>query len=296
MKHSTISSLIVVVLFFSTPALGQSESDDALKFAAIEALITAPPERALPIASKVLAGEHSIRVKERALFILSQIDAPQAHAALLDFAGNGEGSLQLEAIRMIGISGNDDSLAALKSIYTSGSSQVRGAVLEAFLIAGDPQAVLDIADAAEGRDFEEAVQTLGAMGASEQLRGLLGRPGATQALIEAYAIAGDFETLREIAMDDSNPLMQVRAIEALGMVGGDAVNDTLLDLYRSAANNSVRDAALRGMMISGHEQGVLALYRDSESAQEKKRLLEILVVMESDAVWDIIDTALDGGL
>lgn len=298
MKHLTATATLFVALClsFSTTAQGQSSGEDNLKIAAIEALITAPPERALPIVRKVLAGDHSVEVKERALFILSQTDTPEAQSTLLEFATSADDALQIEAIRMIGIGGDGDSVNQLKVIYESGDARVRGAVLEAFLIAGEPDAVLEIAQQAQGRDFEEAVEMLGAMGASEQLRGLLGRPGATQALIEAYAIAGDFETLREIALDDSSQLMQVRAIEALGMVGGESVDQTLLQIYRDAKNNSIRDASLHGLMISGHEEGVLSLYRDSDSTEEKKRLLQILVVMDSDAVWDIVDSALEGGM
>lgn len=293
---SNIIVLLTLSLLASSNAWSQGQSDDDLKIAAIEALMTAPSERSLPIVKKVLAGNHSTEVKERALFILSQTDAPESQRALLEFAANGDSELQIEAIRMIGIGGDDASLSELRSIYDAGSASVRGAVLEAFLIAGDPEAVLEIAENAEGRDFEEAVEMLGVMGASEQLRGLLGRPGATQALIEAYAIAGDFETLREMALDDSNHLMQVRAIEALGIVGGDSVDQTLMEIYRSANNKSIRDASLHGMLVADYDEGVLELYKSSDSADEKKQLLQMLVIMDSEAVWDIVDTALDGGV
>ena len=41
---------------------------------------------------------------------------------------------------------------------------------------------------------------------------------------------------------------------------------------------------------------MLALYRASDDDAEKRRLLEFLVMMDSDEVWDLIDKALDGGL
>jgi len=65
------------------------------------------------------------------------------------------------------------------------------AVLEAYLIADDADAVLAIAEAATTADeFESAVQTLGAMNATEQLRALRGTKGMSETLIEAYAVAG----------------------------------------------------------------------------------------------------------
>jgi len=53
---------------------------------------------------------------------------------------------------------------------------------------------------------------------------------------------------------------------------------------------------LHGMLISGHDQGVLELYRSSNDPAEKRELLNFLVMMGSDDVWDIIDSALEGGI
>lgn len=289
--------LVTAALFFATASAAQDDvRDDAeeLKIAALEALISAPPERALPLVNKVLGGDHSNELKERALFILSQIDDESAQATLLKFAGESNGELQSEAIRMIGIGGNSDSLSNLKSIYESGGPEAREAVLEAFLIAGDKQAVFDIAVNAEGDDFEEAVEMLGAMGARDELRELLSQTGPSEALIEAYMISGDIEELRRMALDDSNPTMQAQAIEAMGVVGGDDVNATLVQIYRESKSADIRDAALEGMMISGNDTGLLEIYRSTDDKATKKELLEYLVIMGSDDVWSIIDSALDG--
>lgn len=290
--------LIASSLLISTASIAQSdtrEDNEQLKIAALEALITAPAERALLIVSKVLAGTHSNEVKERALFILSQIDAPEAQETLLRFAREENGALQAEAIRMIGIGGDKDALASLGAIYSAGGAVVRGAVLEAYLIAGDKKAVFEIAaNAGTREDFENAVEMLGAMGARDELRELRGRAGVSDTLIDAYAISGDFDSLRELALDSSDPALQAQAIEALGIVGGNQVDATLVEIYRGAASEDIRKAALDGMLISGQDSGVLELYRASDNAAEKKELLELLVTMGSDDVWSIIDSALDG--
>ncbi|MBW2714178.1 MAG: HEAT repeat domain-containing protein, partial [Deltaproteobacteria bacterium] len=108
------------------------------------------------------------------------------------------------------------------------------------------------------------------------------------------AISGDFDTLREMALDGSDPEQQARAIEALGIVGGENVNATLIEIYRSTESADVKESALEGLLISGHEEGVVALYKASDNAQEKRKLLEILTIMGSDLVLDIIDAALAG--
>jgi HEAT repeat protein len=100
--------------------------------------------------------------------------------------------------------------------------------------------------------------------------------------------------LQELAMDGSNPELQAQAIEALGIVGGDEVNATLVGIYQKSDSAEVREAALDGLLIAGYDEGVLRLYQASQDPVEKRELLEYLVMMDSDAVWDVIDSALDG--
>jgi HEAT repeat protein len=285
----------IALLLATASAAQQADRDDAeeLKIAAVEALITAPADKALPVITKVLAANHSNEVKEAALFILSQIDRPEARNLLLDVARQQDGELRVEAIRMIGIGGDAETLGNLQGLYTTGDRDVRSAVLEAYLIAGDRKAVFNIAVNARGDDFEEAVDMLGAMGAREELRALRGKMGPSETLINAYAVSGDFDELRKMALDGSEPETQILAIEAMGIVGGSEVNTTLVQIYRDATSAAVREAALDGMMIAGHDTGVLELYRASADPAEKKELLEMLVAMGSDDVWSIIDSALE---
>jgi len=295
----TVFVLLALLCMSATLAQGAdtdgiSESEQ-LKIAALEALMSAPPERALPLATRVLNGNHSDEVKSRALFVLSQIDLPEAHSQLMAFAQSGDGELRADAIRMIGIGGNTEALASLATLYSSGDEDVRDAVLEAYMIAGDKNAVFEIAaNASTADEFEGAVEMLGAMGAQDELRTLRESSDFTEVLIEAFAISGDSTTLRELALDGSDPELQARAIEALGIVGGDTVNATLLEIYRSTASADIRESALEGMLISGYDEGVLELYRASNDIGEKRKLLEVLSIMGSDLALDVIDAALAG--
>ena len=298
MKNLSKLLAAIALLLLASAAVAQTtvtDDQDSLKMAALEALITAPPERALPIVDKVLAGDSSTELKERALFILSQMDTADSQARMLAYARDSGSALQPEAIRMIGIGGDSETLASLGDIYVNGNADVRDAVLEAYLIADDADAVFQIAaNSSDEEEFSEAVSMLGAMGAHDQLRELRSRAGLSESLIEAYAISGDATTLRELALDDSNPEIQVQAIEALGIVGGDDVGQTLVSLYQDASSEEVKEAARNGLLISGEDARVLELYRGSSDTAEKRELLELLVIRGSDDVWDLIDSALDG--
>lgn len=296
--YSHMKLLTALLLLASCDAVfAQSDADedrDDLRIVALEALISAPPEFALPRVRKILEEDNSDEVKESALFILSQIDMPEAHQLLVDTAERSTGDLQLEAIEMIGIGGDPAAVARLGAIYANGDSEVREAVLEAYLIAGDSQAIYAIAIASSGEDFEAAVETLGAMGAREELQKLRENGGMSEVLMEAYAISGDYSTLVALAMDDSDAQLQAQAIEYLGMVGGDNVGETLVELYRGADNDDIKEAALEGMLIADYDTGVIELYREANDTREKSELLEYLTYMESEAVWEIIDSALEG--
>ncbi len=274
---------------------GDVSDADALKIAALEALASAPPERALPRAKMILEGDNSDEVKESALFILSQIETPEAQALLLETARRSSGDLQIEAIHMLGIGGDATSLAALGAIYAAGDSEVRDAVLESYLIANDPQSILELAIAADVEaDLEAAIEMLGAMGAKKELQALRENRGVSESLIEAYAISGDLESLRAIASDGSNPEVQVQAIEGLGILHHGDANALLLEIYRASDSADVREAALDGMFIANYDEGLLQLYRDSSDPTEKRALLEYLTMMDSDGIWDVIDSALQG--
>ena len=293
--------LILAMLALTISSTANAQTDDAddaeqLKFAALEALVSAPPERALPLVSKVLAGDHSDEVKIRALFVLSQIDLPESQSILLDTARNSEGDLKYQAIRMIGVSGNPEAMSGLAEIYSSGDAETKQGVLQAYMIVGDKQAVFELAaNAATDEEFETAIHMLGAMGATEELRNLPDRPGASESLIHALAISGDYEGLRELAIDDSNPERQMEAIHGLGIVGDEEVGPTLMEIYRGTENNDVREAALHGLFVAGHDTSVLELFRESKDTEEKADLLRILVMMDSDAAIEAIDAALAGG-
>jgi HEAT repeats len=288
--------LAALLLAISSAAVAQTDDAEKLKMSALEALISAPPERALPIVTKVLDGDSSVALKERALFVLSQIELPEAQTRLIETARNGDENIRQEAIRMIGIGGNPEALGTLSGIYAAGDDDTKDAVLEAYLIADDKDAVYQLAvNSQDPEEFEDIVQMLGAMGATEELRALRDRTGDAEALIHAYAVAGDVETLTALATDGSNPERQAQAIHGLGIAGGSGVGDVLVEIYQSTDVPDVKDAALQGLMIADEDEAVLELFRASNDASEKRELLQMLVNMDSDAVWEVIDKTLENG-
>ncbi len=65
-------------------------------------------------------------------------------------------------------------------------------------------------------------------------------------------------------------------------------------MYAAADTDEMRDAALQGMIISDHDEGVLNLFRQSQDTNQKRDLLRTLVIMDSDLAIDVIDSTLLG--
>jgi HEAT repeat protein len=264
--------------------------------AALEGLMSQPPERALPIIKKVLAGPQTPLVKQRALFVLSQFDAPEAREILERATQSSDPAMRGEAIRAIGIGGNQKSLDALQGLYDSGDIDVKSEVLQAWLIAGRKDLVYKAAlNAKSEHEESESIRMLAAMGATEELRKLGERPKATSGLVDALAISGDLAGLRKIAEGTGDRSIRVDAVRKIGIIKSDESRIALREIYSRNTDAEFRDAALQGMMISGDDQGVLTLYRAAKSNEEKRVLLRYLAMMDSDAALQAIDAALEGG-
>lgn len=289
----TILMALLVVASGTTFAQKPTEQEE-LALAAMEGLMSQSPERALPILKKVLTGSQTTLVKRRALFVLSQIDAPEADEILLQTSRSPDDALRREAIRSIGIRGHDKSLAALQEIYDAGDERVKKQVLNAWMIAGRKQEVYQAALNAKSEDEAgEAIHMLSVMGAVEELRKLGERLTAPGKLVQAYAISGDLASLRKIAESGAEPAVRAEAVRKIGIISGDAARDALRDIYSRSQDDDIKDAALQGMLIAGDEKGVLALYRAATTADEKRTLLRTLTMMDGDAALEVIDDALE---
>jgi len=298
--HRHWKSLVTLVLLVAAASVAaQDQATDKekeeLQMMALQALMASPSERSLPALEKLLAGNGSNELKESALFVLSQIDHPDATRTLLSFANNGDGDTQLAAIRMIGINGEQSTLDGLMDLYAKGNRQVRDAVLQAYLIADNTEGVFNIAmQASNDDDYENAVQTLGAMDAHAELARLREAKGTSDALIQAYIISDNGAELQKLATDSSDPKLQAEAVRALGIVGDSGADVTLVDIYTGSDDQDVREAALQGLLIGEYDEAVLRLYRGSTDVGEKTKLLRTLVAMDSELAIDVIDAALSG--
>jgi HEAT repeat protein len=293
--YPTLTALLLVASGTLLAQQRKPTEQEELALAAMEGLMAQSSERALPIIKKVLNGSQTTLVKKRALFVLSQIEGPEAEEILIQMSRSTDAALRSEAIRSIGIGGNDKSLAALQEIYKAGDADVKEQVLHAWLIADRKEEVYQAALNAKSEDeAAEAIHILGAMDAVEELRKLGDRPNASRKLVNAYAISGDLASLRKLAETGADPSLRAEAVQQIGIIGDDAARAALREIYSRSNDAKIKEAALQGLLIADDEQGVLALYRAATTAEEKRALLRTLTTMDGDAALEAIDAALEG--
>ncbi len=269
--------------------------DEELQMYALDGLMQMDSARALPILEKILAGERSLQIKQRALFVLSQSDEPRARTLLVDTARTGKpAELQLEAVRSLGIAGDPEDIRALSEVYrASPSRETREAVLEAFMIAGEEKPLLEAARGEADRELRgKSIELLGALGSTGALAELYKSDSSREVkekILEGMMIAGDKDQLLAAARGEADHELAGKAIELLGAVGADSA---LVELYESTHDRELRGKIIEGLMIAGNGKAMIALLRKESDPELKKQIVQHLSLMNDDEAMSEIERLL----
>jgi HEAT repeat protein len=264
----------------------ESVSDEDLKPYAVDALLNTDPEKAFPILEKLLQGNSSVRVKDRALFVLAQSSSPKAQQLLLSIAkGTNQPELQEHAIRWIAVEGGKHA-QALRDIYASSSDpKVKKQVLHSFIMNGDKEGLMNIIRQEKSPDLRrDAVRQLGPMGGTAELQQLYKDTGdieTKEIILQAMGVAGDAQDLISIAKTESNPEIRSRAIRNVGIFGGTDGKNALLSIYESQADVQSKKEVIRALFIHGAAKDMVTLARKETNPELKKELVRNLAIMDS---------------
>jgi len=276
-------------------ASATSADDEELKLYALDGLMQMDPEKAIPTLERLLAGPSSPRVKERALFVLSQSASPRAREILVRIAKTGQPvSLRREAVKTLGIAGTPDDLVALGAIArdTTSPPEVRDAVIEAYLIANRQEELFQIAKSdPEPRIRFKAVEALGATGATPYLLRLWTTekdPSIQSKLLEAFGISGDVDTLAKAARETTDPKLRRKAIEGLAISNGPEARKVLRQLYGEFSSPDDKRKVLEAFMIHGDATTLVELFRAEKDPAMKKIIIQQLSVMNDPEATRVI--------
>jgi hypothetical protein len=274
------------------PVNPSSEPDEELKMVALNGLMQAEPDQALPIVEKLLASNNSDKLKDRAMFVLVQSPSPKAAKLLGDMArGTANPALQMKAIHYIGMMGNDESRKELPAIYAASNSQdVKRAILKGYMVSGSRDLLLQAAKTEQNPELRhEAIKQLAITGGSEQLWQLYGSESSAdnkRAILKSMFMTGNSDRLAELAKTEKDPSLRVEAIKSLGLMGGNGRGDLLVEIYKSDTNPSVRHAVLQSLFLQQNGKALVELARSEKDPAMKQEIVSKMALVHSKEVTD----------
>jgi HEAT repeat protein len=266
-------------------------SDEELKSLALSSLMNSDPERAVPLLDKVLNSPNSSpKLKDRALFVLSQSGSPKAQEILLSLAkANTQPSLQKRAVTYIGMNGRNRGV--LKEIYNSTQDvSVKKAVFQGWLMSGDKEDVVALAKTEKNPELrKEAIRLLGMMGGrAELLEFYKNSPDVEtrEEAVGAMLMCGCGRELAEIVQTEKDPRVLGKAITTLGMVGGDESLAALTKIYSSQADVATKKKVVDALFLRGASKEMVALARKETNPELRRELIQKMSLMGSPEVTD----------
>jgi HEAT repeat protein len=269
-----------------------ANGDDDLKLMALNGLMQADPDRALPLVEQMLAGAQSDKVRDRALFVLAQSGSPKAREVLVRIARSGtDEDQQTRAIRYLGLFGGQDSRQALVDIYkTSQNPRARKAVLGAFMVAGDRARLLEVARTETSPELKrEAIHQIGVSGGKEELWQLYQSETSTEAkdaIINALFVGGAADRLSELALKETDPRLRREAIQKLGLTGSERSASTLKQLYGSEKDLDIKRTILNAFFIQNNAATLVEIARAEQDPHLKREAVQKLSLMRSKEATD----------
>jgi HEAT repeat protein len=270
----------------------ENQVDDETKLMALRGLMNSDPERAIPMVEQILAGPSTVRVKENALFVLSQSRSQRAREIIAEAAKGGlNPDLQLRAIRYLGAIGGPDNRQVLDDAYRATTDvAVKRAIIRSFGAAGDRQRLLGLAKSEKEPELRgEAARSLGAMNATTELDELYQSetsPEVKNQIIRGMMSSGNVGSLTKLATTEKDPALKRTAIRNLGAMGSAKTSDTLRSIYTSDSNTEVRMEVIDALMIQQNATVLVALARAEKDAALKRRMVERLSMMKSKEATD----------
>jgi hypothetical protein len=270
------------------PVAPEQEADEDLKLMALNSLQNSEPERAVPILEKIVQGNQSSKIKERALFILAQSDSPRATEVLARIGrGNANPDLQLKALNYLGVEGGRANLQLLSDIYSSSNdNNAKRAILHSYMVAGDKAHLLAAAKNEKNLDLKkEAIHQLGVLDAADELWDLYQKEPSTdlkETILHGLFIGDNVDRIIEVARNDKDDKLRLAAIHWLGVMDGHKTADTLVSIYEGTRDAAVRQQVIQGLFVQDNAKALVSLARKEADLSIKKSIVNKLSLMDSD--------------
>ena len=269
-------------------------ADDELKLLALQGLQQTAPDRAVPLLVKVINADGSLRLKERALFVLSQSSAAEARETIEKVArGTTHPELQVKAVQYIAMSGQPERVTILNNVYAGAADlEVKRQVLRAFSMAGDRQRVLSAAQTEKLPELRtEAVRQLGMLGARDELWTMYQKEPSVEVkrvILGSLGMAGAMPRLNEVVTTERNPELRTMAVRQLGMMGGKPGAQILTTLYAKESDVEVRRVIIEALSFQGDADVLISMARKETNPELRREIVRRLSFIGSPAAVEYL--------
>jgi HEAT repeat protein len=263
-----------------------AQGDDEVKLLALQGLMNNDPDRAIEIVGQMLKSSTTTpKVRDRALFVLSQANSPKAHDMLGQIAKDGSNpDLQKRAIHYIGIMGGAANRDILDQVYRSSQDvEVKRTIIRSFMVAGDKARVFGLAKSEQDAALRgEAIQQLGVMGAHAELEQLYTSETSVdnkKKILQAMFVGGASDKLIELAKNEKDPALRKTAVRNLGLMGSQKTGDAIVSIYKSDAAPEIRKECVNALFLQNNGKAMVELARAEKDPQMKKELVQKMSIM-----------------
>jgi HEAT repeat protein len=269
------------------PVSPENAADEDLKLIALNGLLHSDSTRALPLLKEFLGSNKSPKLRQQALFVLSQSGDPEARKLLADIArGRVHPDLQRKAIQNLGLFGGAENRQALTEIYQGTEDvQVKKAVLQAYMVSGDKARVYSLARSEKVPELRrEAIQQLGVMGAQSELWEMYRSETDVQvkkAILHGFFVGGGSDRLLELAGTEKEPELRRQIVHTLGVMGSARTGEALLRIYREDPDPGIRREVLNGLFIQGNAEALIQIARTEKDPNLRREAVSKLSLMGS---------------
>ncbi len=266
------------------PVAPESADDEEMKLMALNGLMNSDPDRALPLLEKLLHSSQSPKIKERAMFVLTQNDSPKAREVVVQMAkGASNPDLQMKAVHYLGVMGDKQDLG---DVYTATNDvEVKHAVLHALMVGGAKEQLFAAAKSEKNPDLRrEAIHWLGTMGADQELWQLYQNEPVTEVkeqIVHALFVGGRTDRLLDVAKTAKEAKLREEAIHWLGALGSHQAGDALAAMYPSESDQEVKGQIIHALFIQNNGKALVEIARKETNTELKKQIVHWLSVMHS---------------
>ncbi len=269
----------------NVPALQhvQLEKEDA-KLLALNRLLEKDSKKAVPRIIKMVKSDTSDKTRKHALFVLAQSPSPEAHDALLTFARQDQDpALETQAVRIIGVTGDEGSQRELAGLYqTSSNLAVKREILNGMMLSGSKTALLKVAQTEPDANLRSsAMANLSALSVKAQpaTAYVLNRTDyfQKQQVLSVVFSAQDSQSVLSLLKQQPDPKLRAATVRSLAAMGGHSA--VLKDIYREDHEPVVQQAVLDGLVMQADRETLTDLASNETDDAKKAEILRSIAAI-----------------